>query len=84
MITWIDVFNKSKCESVNTEESVYFAILNLWQLNVAQTFEGITNLIKFKNVCGCNVQRRGAERSREFDRYFRQLIVNYCNWLNNL
>ena len=59
-----------ECECVNTEEGADFAIGNIWEMYVTQTVEGITNLIKFKSFCSCDVQRRGAERPREFKRYF--------------
>ena len=66
-----------------TPRSADFAIRNIWEKYVAQTVEGITNMIKFKNFCSCDVQGRGAERSREFKRYFSWLIWSYCDWLNN-
>ena len=71
-----------ECECVNTEEGADFAIGNIWEMYVAQTVESITNLIKFKNVCSSDVQGRGAERSREFKRYFSRRIWSYCDWLN--
>ena len=72
-----------ECECINTEEGADFAIGNIWEMYVAQTVEGITNLIKFKNFCSCEVQGRGAERSREFKRYFSWILWSYCDWLNN-
>ena len=42
-----------ECECFNTEEGADFAIGNIWEMYVAQTNEGITNLIKY---CSCEVQ----------------------------
>ena len=74
---------RGECECVNTEEGADVAIGNIWEMYAAQTVEGITNLIKFKKFCSCDVRGRGAERSREFKRYFSWLKWSYCDWLNN-
>ena len=51
-------------ECINTEEGTDFAIDNIWEMYVAQTFEGITNLIKFKNFAAATF-RDGVLNVRE-------------------
>ena len=51
-------------ECVNTEEGVDFAIGNIWEMDVAQTVEGITNLINSK-IFAAAMFRNGVLKFRE-------------------
>ena len=73
------MYKVGECECVNTEEGTDFAIGNIWEMYVAQTVEGITNLIKVKYCFSCDVQGWVAERSREFKRYFSYLFGTSFN-----
>ena len=68
------MYREGECECFNTKEGADFAIGNIWELYVAQTVEGITNLITFKNFCSCDVQGRGAERGQLNGFHFHFLV----------
>ena len=54
-----------ECECINTEEGADFAIGNIWEIYVAQTVEGITNLIKFQKNFAAATFRDGVLNVRE-------------------